>query len=131
MDLAALRAAVRIDTNVSAERLRTTALDAILFVNRDLAPWRALREFSGATSLAVVTPALLVGGQDGRALLYRRAVAALCAAELKDTMRDSVTSPAGHDRADDLQTAADTHRRDALWALRDLKGHGRVTVELI
>lgn len=131
VDLAALRVAVRIDTNVTPERLRLTALDAILTVNADLAPWRALRELAGATTLGDVLPVRPVAGEDGRAVLYRRAVASLCAAELKDTLRDSVTSPAGHDRADDLQTTADTHRRDARWALRDLKGVGRTVVELI
>ena len=131
VDLALVRADVRVDTNVTPERLRATALDAVLFVNRDLAGWRALRELAGAATLAAVQPELPIAGEDGRTVLYRRAVAALCAAELKEGMRDSVTSPAGHDRADDLQTTADTHRRDARWALRDLKGLARVTAELI
>ncbi len=131
VDLAVLRAAVRIDSNVSPARLRDAALAAILQVRHELAGWRALRELAGAADLAAVHPSLDVAGEDGRTLLYRRAVAALTAAELKETLRDTATAPAGHDRADDLLTTADSHRRDARWAIRDLKAVGRCTVELV
>ncbi len=53
------------------------------------------------------------------------------AAELTERYRSFDASDSANQRADDLTPSIDELRRDQRWAIRDLKGESRVTVELI
>ncbi len=130
VDLVVLRKAARIDPSITLERLREAAVSAIVEINRELRTWREVQVDAGHASLADV-PAEQIGGESCLLGLYRRAVHTLVGADLADRLADIGATAAGHDRADELATAADLRRRAARWAVSDIVGRTRMTVELI
>lgn len=135
VDFDELRAAVRIDPTVTTDRLRDSALAARLDIARELDTWRAVQEAAGYAKLADVPnprgPNLAAEGLAWSTALYLRALASLVAADMADRTRDAGTTLAGQDRADELETTGDVHRRNYRHALSDLQGRTRSTIELI
>jgi hypothetical protein len=130
VDLAALREIARIDTTITPARLREAATFAMLSVNRDLLDWRAPLEEDGAENMTEI-PGPEIDGQKREVFLYTRAIYSSVAADLAERLKDTSTSSAGNDRAEELACPADDHRRNARWAVRDILGLPRSTVELI
>ena len=130
IDPAALRARIRLDGSVSAERLRAAIIDAVLTANDELAAWKAHQLATGHAKLEDV-PATQVDGKSRLVQLYLRIVACATAAEVAERYRSYDTTAAGNQRADDLTPSIDELRRDVRWAIRDFLGTSRMTVELI
>jgi len=129
IDLAALRAATRLTGNVTAARLRACTVAAVLFVNAQLAAFRATKVAQGWDSAADMDETI-----DGKSVLvqrYLRAVACSVQADLAESYRDWDTTRAGDHRAESEAAAADEFRRNAQWALSDILGRTRSVVELI
>lgn len=135
IDIEQLRESVRIDQAVTATRLRDAVVAAVLGIGQELAAWRYGHVLAGIAKLEDVPnrrgPQLAAEGVAWSTHLYLRAIASLAAADLVDKGRDVATTLAGHDRADDLETVADVHRRNYRWAVNDLLGRPRSTIELI
>lgn len=129
-----LRAACRLDGTVTPARLLHAATAAIAGVNAELATWQAARQLEGHASLAAV-PAPQMNGQSIKLHHYRRAVYAAVQADLAEVYREIDTTPQGAGKADrvtaDLAVKVDDHRRAMRWAISDLIGIRRTTVELI
>jgi hypothetical protein len=130
IDPAAIREAYRIDTTVTPARLRETLVEAMASVNTELAARRIIWQTAGDATLADV-PAEKIDGTSVLVHRYRRAVGCLAKALLIERMPDYDTTPAGERRADRLSDPIDDLRRDARWAISDILGVGRTTVELI
>jgi hypothetical protein len=130
IDLDALRAALRIDASVTPARLETAAIAAAISVNRTLAKWRNSQVAAGYATLTAV-PAGTVQGTSELTHLYGRAIQAATAAEVCERYRSYDSTAAGDKKAEDLQTNIDDYRRDQRWAISDLQGTPRMTVELI
>lgn len=130
IDLGALRSACRLDGTVTVARLREAALAAMLSVNRELAGFKLGHIASGHGTLGDI-PADQVGRSSVLVLHYRRAVYSAVQAELVEEYRDMDTTGKGDKNADAMEPRADTHRRNMRWALSDLLGQPRTTVELI
>lgn len=134
IDPAHLRATCRLDGTVTPTRLQHALLDAIASVNRELATWRAQREAEGRATLADV-PTHQLNGQSVNVLHYRRAVYAAVQADLAEAYREIDTTPQGAGRAarvgDQLALKVGEHRRTVRWALSDLTGIRRTTVDLV
>ncbi|WP_454255194.1 head completion/stabilization protein [Pseudomonas sp. Marseille-Q8238] len=128
--LDALRAALRIDASVTDPRLETAVVAAMITVNRELATWRTAQEAAGHTTLADV-PGEQVGTLTDHQHLYQRAIQAATGAEVCERYRSYDTTGTGDRKAEDLQFNIDEYRRDQRWAIRDLLGVSRTTVELI
>jgi hypothetical protein len=129
IDLGALRAATRLTGNVTAARLRASTIAAVLFVNAQLATFRAGKKADGWDAAADVDETI-----DGRSALvqrYLRAVACSVQADLAEHYRDWDTTRPGDLRAAAETAAADEFRRNAQWALADILGRSRNVVELI
>jgi len=130
IDPNALRARIRLDGSVSAERLRAAVVDAILTANTELAAWKSQQLAAGRAKLEDVS-AVQVDGKPRLVQLYLRIVACATAAEVAERYRSYDTTAAGNQRADDLTPSIDELRRDVRWAIRDFLGTPRMTVELI
>jgi len=129
IDLGTLRASTRLTGNVTAARLRTAAVAAVLFINPQLAAFRATKIAQGWVSAADMDETI-----DGKSVLvqrYLRAVACSVQADLAEHYRDWDTTRAGDHRAESEIAAADEFRRNAQWALADILGRARNVVELI
>ncbi|MDE3738597.1 head completion/stabilization protein [Pseudomonas resinovorans] len=125
-----MRAVLRLDASITDARLKAAALSALLHTNRELAPFKARHQGAGHTSLQSI-PADQVDGQSRLEILYRRALYCGAGAELTERYRALDSSAEGHDKADALTPSIDELRRDQRWAIRDLLGQPRTTVELI
>lgn len=128
--LADVRTTMRLDGTVTDARLQHTLVDAIVQTNQELSEWKSTQLALGFQTLADV-PAEQINNESVLLALYRRAVYSLTAANLFERLRSVDTTSAGHDRAEQMDSPIDDLRRDARWAIRDLLGRHRNTVELI
>ena len=125
-----LREAMRLDGTVTQERLRLAAVDAIASVNDELRPWRAVQRTAGYAELASV-PATQIDGISGHVQRYRRAVYNLARADLTEQYRSYDATKSGGQHAEELEATISESRRNVRWALNDLRGMARSTIELI
>ena len=130
IDLATVMAATRTDGTVTPERLRGAVIEAALSINAELAHWRHDCQRAGHATLADV-PAPQIDGQPAHLHRYHRAVFCLARASLIERYRDYDATAAGDRKAEALMQAVEDLRRDARWAISDILGIRRSTVELI
>jgi len=129
IDLQRLRNTARLDGTVTEDRLRNAVVDAVISVNNELADWKARQQLTGVRVLAQLEPKV-----DGEAVQLHRYLTAIyrtVKADLNEQFRNFDATKSGHDEADLLGQIADAERRAAKWAIRDLLGLSRSTVELI
>ena len=130
LDGEAVRAALRLDSSISALRLEVALVNAILSVNRDLDTYKLAQQALGHANLVAI-PGPLIQGVTRPVHLYLRAVYCTAGAELAERYRSYDSSNAGDKNAEELTPSIDEYRRDARWAERDLLGVSRATVELL
>lgn len=134
IDPAAARAACRLDGTVTPARFRPALVAAIAGVNAELAAWAATQRAAGAATLADV-PATSIAGASLLVHHYLRAVHECAMADLAEAYREIDVTPQTAGKAarvtDKLDLKVDEHRRNMRWAISDLLGIRRTTVELI
>lgn len=130
IDLDQMREALRIDASVTPPRLETAVIAAAISVNRELLKWRGAQQAAGYATLAEV-PAETINDQSELVHLYARAIQAATGAEVCERYRSYDSTGTGDRKAEALQFNIDEYRRDQRWAIRDLLGIARMTVELI
>ena len=129
IDLGQLRDTMRLDGTVTPARLRNAAVEAVIAVNEELADWKAAKVAAGVVSLAEMLPK--IGGDSVYLTRYLTAVYRTTKADLAERYRDFDATKSGEEKADQLEATAGDDRRAARWAIRDLLGVSRTTVELI
>ena len=130
IDLDKLRETLRIDSSVTAARLETAVIAAVISVNRELSAWREAKQAAGYASLEAV-PSERVKDQSQLVYLYQRAVECAAGAEVCERYRSYDTTRSGAEEADRTEPTIDDYRRDQRWAIRDILGTSRTTVELL
>ncbi len=123
-------AAMRQDGTVTRERMRAALVEAVLSVNEELADWKTRQMAASYATLADV-PAPKVDGTSAHGHRYLRAVYCQARAGLIERYRDYDATATGDRNAEKLELAVDDLRRDARWAIGDIRGIPRTTVELI
>ncbi|WP_029046584.1 head completion/stabilization protein [Cupriavidus sp. amp6] len=123
-------AAMRQDGTVTPDRLRAALVEAALSVNAELDAWKAGQQAAGHASLQAV-PAAQIDGKSANLHRYLRALYCQARAGLIERYRDYDATASGNKAAEALLQAVDDLRRDARWAISDLLGITRSTVELI
>ena len=130
LQLQEFRDSMRLDGTVPDERA-VHALESGMFdVNRSLSAFMQAQKDLGFDTLEDVPDAdWQPMGTNVR--LYLRAVWCLAKASLIERYRDYDATGSGHDKAEAMDLTSDDLRRDASWALSDIRGVHRTTVELI
>lgn len=124
------RDAMRVDGTVTDERCKHSLQAAVFSANDQLSNWVQDQVSIGISEITEIpTKAWQATGYHEQ--LYLRAVYSLAKANLIERYRDYDTTGTGHKKADALAPADDDYRRDAAWALSDICGSHRTTVELI
>lgn len=131
VDVAAVRAAVRLDTTITADRIEDAIRQAVADLAHDLADWRAVHEAAGIESLDDVPGQVRAGGRGRLTLRWFRAVYSTVAADLGERLISQGLTSAGADRVDELRTDIAEHRRNAAFAVRDILGRPRIDSELV
>ncbi|OLU22468.1 head completion/stabilization protein [Pseudomonas sp. PA15(2017)] len=130
IDIADLRDAQRINSNVTDARLETAVVNAMVTANRELVARKLRYQAQGHTSLEAV-PADQIGERSILAILYQRAIYSATSAELAERYRSFDATNSGAAKAEEETPTIDDYRRDSRFALRDLLGVSRTTVELL
>ncbi|MEX0738182.1 MAG: head completion/stabilization protein [Pseudohongiella sp.] len=130
LQLQEFRDSMRLDGTVPDGRA-VHALEAAMFdVNRSLSAFMQAQQDLAFQSLEDVPDAdWQPMGTNVR--LYLRAVWCLAKANLIERYRDYDSTGKGHDKAEAMDITGDDLRRDAAWAISDIRGVNRTTVELI
>ncbi|WP_292042613.1 MULTISPECIES: head completion/stabilization protein [unclassified Brevundimonas] len=131
VDLNALRAAMRIDQAVTAERLRDVARNAVIDIMAELDGWKREREAEGAAKLNDVSGRYLVDGMSDYVIRWHRAIQSVIAADLADRQLGQSARSAGVVRVEELSVDIDIHRRNVAYAVRDFLGRTRIIAEVI
>ena len=129
VDLSTLRASTRLTGNVTVERLRASAIEAILDINNQLATYKAARIGEGWENAADVGET--IAGASALVHRYLRAVASTVQADIAEKYRDWDNTRAGDYRGQSESDSADDFRRNARWAVADMLGRPRNVVELL
>lgn len=124
------RDAMRLDGTVTDARLKHALIEAMVSTNQELKAWRNGKEAVGFADLASV-PAEQVNAESIQLHRYRRAVYCAAKASLAERYRDFDSTDSGNKKADQLDEQPQQLRRDARWAIRDLLGTSRSSIELI
>lgn len=124
------RSIVRIDGTITPERLRHALVEAAAAVNDELIAWKQQQLANGYTKLEEV-PASRIDGESVLLARYLRSVFCQAKANLTERYRDYDSTSDGNKRADESETTIDDLRRDARWAISDILGKSRTTVDLI
>lgn len=124
------RAVIRLEQNITAERLRAALVNAIVYVNENLSTWKAEQVAAGMAALDDI-PADTIDGLSINLQHYHRAVYHHAKAELIDQYLDADSTGTGSQRAEDKADTADDYRRQSILAIRRLLGRPQSTVELI
>lgn len=125
-----IREAQRIDSTVTAPRLRMAIIEAIANANSELKAWRDQQVDAGINTLESID----VEEIDGTSILvhrYLRAVGCHTKALLLERLRDFDTTGRGDKKTDALSDPIDDCWRDYRRAISDITGEGRCTIELI
>jgi hypothetical protein len=130
VDPADFRATTRVDTTITEERVAGALRAAMIDTNDRLRDWQADQVAAGHASAGDV-PAPSHRPAGSITALYLRAVYALAKANLVERYRDYDSAGSESERVEDLTPTIDDYRRDAAWAISDLIGRNRSTVELI
>jgi hypothetical protein len=129
IDLGKLRDTARLDGTVTTTRLRDAAIAAVISVNDELQAWKATQIAAGVAQLADLGPR--IGGVGVQVSRYLTAVYRTAQADLSSRYRTFDATPDGQAKADQLETTIGDDLRAARWAMRDLLGLPRSTIELI
>lgn len=129
INLADLREIVRLDGTVTIARLRNAAIAAVISVNTELQDWKAAQLAAGVIRVDQMGPQ--IGGISVPASHYLNAVYRTAKADLSGRYRDFDSTPEGQAKADHLETTIGGDLQAARWAIRDLLGQPRTTVDLI
>lgn len=130
LKVAEFRESMRVDSLATPPRLAMALDGAAMDVNAQLLAYQLQQQAAGHDTADDVPPR--PGQRQGDLVrLYLRAVWSLAKADLIERYRDYDATRDGHDRADALTDAVDDYRRAAAWAIRDITGDRRTTVELI
>lgn len=131
VDVAKVRAAVRLDTTITTDKIEDAIRQAMLDLAQDLADWRSELEAAGVPSMDEAPGQTVVGGEKGLPLRWFRAVYSTVAADLGERLISQGLTSAGAERVEELRAEIEEHRRNARFAIRDILAKPRIAAELV
>ena len=125
-----VRDELRLDGTVTVERLKPAVIAAIIHVNKELSLFKQSKQLLGVADLSGVE-ADKVNDESVLVADYRRAVFCTVKADLIERFRDFDSTAEGNKKVELLVDSAGEQRRNAQWAIQNIKGEPHMTVELI
>lgn len=126
-----IRQAQRIDETITPARLRAMLIEAIATTNQALRDWRIVQQAAGFTTLEAAGDGDEIDGEPVIVHRYRRAVGCLAKALILERYPDYDATGKGDKKAESQTSPIDDCRRDHRFAISDIRGEARATVELI
>lgn len=125
-----VRDVMKLPETIPAARLREAIINGIASALTELGQWQACQQAAGVAKLADV-PAPVIDGQSSRVQAWRRAVMSYVAADLSEMSAEISATSEGLHRAAENALPVDAHLRNAVRAIRDIKGKRRAKVSVI
>lgn len=130
IDINDVRKTQRLDGTITNERLKRAITSAIVSVNDDLHAWRVNHQSSGVASINDLD-AEKINGESRYLTLYNIAIYNLANALLNEQyINFDATAKAKTDIDTNIESAGNLYR-NARYAIRDILGKSRSTMELI
>lgn len=130
IELGNVRERTRLDGTITAPRLHDALQAAMISVNHQLDAYKNMQIERGYDSLLDV-PSTSINGESVLKTLYERAVLCTVQADLNERYSDYDSTNIEKKDEKISQNIADAQRRNAQWAINDLVGRHRCTIELI
>lgn len=130
IDLGNVRERTRLDGTITDLRLHDALHAAMISVNRQLEAYKNIQIERGFDCLLDV-PSTSINGESALKMLYERAVFCTVQADLNERYSDYDSTNIEKKDEKISQNIADAQRRNAQWAINDLVGRPRCTIELI
>ncbi|MFD0726956.1 head completion/stabilization protein [Lysobacter brunescens] len=122
VSLAQVREDLVLDGTITTTRLRRAIRHGIAQVNNELRAWKDEQvQATGAANLAAV-PSETIDGEHVKSGFYFRAVCGYVEADLFEKHRGYDLTAEGQRRAEMLDARIGEARRNAFWALQDIRG---------
>lgn len=131
VNITAVRLAVDLNNNVTADRLRDAVRLAMIDIALELAEWRAGQSAAGYAKLDDVPGRIVVDGKSDYCHRWFRAVSSVVAADLGERLLGQGLTKAGADRAEALGSEVGVHQRNVVHAVRDFLGKARIRARMI
>ena len=125
-----VRDAQRLDGTVTTERLKKAITNAIIAVNDDLYSWRLAKQADGLSSINELIDDM-INGESKYLILYKQAVYSWANALLNEQYLNFDVTAKAKNQIEPEQESAGNLYRDARYAIRDILGKSRSTMELI
>ncbi|WP_019833758.1 head completion/stabilization protein [Sphingomonas sp. PR090111-T3T-6A] len=125
-----VRALMKLPETIPAARLRVAIVNGMASALTDLADWQACQQAAGVARLSDIA-APEIDGVSSRVQAWRRAVMSYAAADLSEMSAEISATNEGLHRAAENALPVDAHLRNALHAIRDIKGKRRSKVRVI
>jgi hypothetical protein len=130
INISDVRKTQRLDGTVTTERLKAAITSAIIAVNDDLYSWRITKQAAGITSINDLSDQQ-INGESKYLLLYKHAVYSWANALLNEQyINFDATAKAKGDIEPSIDSIGNLYR-NARYAIRDILGKSRSTMELI
>ncbi|KFA59057.1 Phage head completion-stabilization protein [Gilliamella apicola] len=130
INISDVRKTQRLDGTVTTERLKAAITSAIIAVNDDLYSWRITKQAAGITSINDLSDQQ-INGESKYLLLYKHAVYSWANALLNEQyINFDATAKAKGDIEPNIDSIGNLYR-NARYAIRDILGKSRSTMELI
>lgn len=130
IDINDVRKTQRLDGTITNERLKRAITSAVISVNDDLYSWRVSHQSSGVTSINDLD-AEKINGESRHLTLYKIAIYNLANALLNEQyINFDATGKSKTDIDTNIESAGNLYR-NARYAIRDILGKSRSTMELI
>lgn len=120
-----VRKGVRLDGSVTNERLKDSIINAMLEVNKQLKSLKL--KANQLNELGT----LVIDGIPDTEHHYRKAIYSCVSSDINEKYQSYDSSEAGQKKAEELKRTIGEQRRNLRWAIRDLLGINRCTVDLI
>lgn len=130
LNVAQFREVMRLEGNVTSERLNDALITAAFRVNDDLSTWEVEKKLEGYTRLELV-PCEMVGDQGLYSFQYQHAVQCFAKADLVERFQDYDNTLNGAQRAEEMSAMINDYRRQGLQSIKRILGKPLTTVELI
>ena len=128
--VADFRRDTRVQDTVTDYRVMLAIRSAMIKTNKELATWQATQVTAGHATLAAV-PADKYDDISRLVHLYTNAIYAKAKAIIIAKYRDTDSTRAGDDRADEIENTEDDYHGEHREAVRAILGVSRATVELL
>ena len=131
ISIAEYRATMNVDDSVPAVRVKTALIAAVTTVSKELRAFRLAAIENGIATLAACDADEVINGESVHVHSFKQAVYSFANVEILEKYATFAATGNTAERAEAKQEQANDYRRNAYYAITDIRGQQRCDSELI